>query len=119
MFRGQRRFFYKDIELKSQPFTLKECPRVKRATIAKTFLQRAKGLIGAKNLSEDEGMIIERCNAIHTFFMSFPIDAYFLDKSGNVVKTVKHITPWTFFVWGGWKAVKVLEIRSANDRIQR
>jgi uncharacterized membrane protein (UPF0127 family) len=44
--------------------------------------------------------------------MSFPIDAIFLDKNDNVVKTVKNIRPWRFFIWGGFKAVKVLEIRS-------
>jgi uncharacterized membrane protein (UPF0127 family) len=106
--------------LKSYPFNLKECPAVKKVTIAKTFFQRARGLIGTRSLPEDEGMLIEKCNAIHTFFMSFPIDAYFLDNSNNVVKTIKNIKPWTFFIWGGLKAKKVLEIHSTNDhRTQR
>jgi uncharacterized membrane protein (UPF0127 family) len=96
--------------LKTSPFSLSECPKIKKVKIAKTFFERAKGLIGSKSLDADEGMLIEKCNAIHTFFMSFPIDAYFLDKSGNVVKSVKNIKPWTFFVWGGWRAKKVLEI---------
>ena len=85
-----------------------------RARVARTFAERARGLIGTKDLPDGEGMLITRCNAIHTFFMSFPIDATFLDRNGNVVKTVRGIRPWRPFVWGGWRAVKVLETRSRN-----
>ena len=46
-----------------------------RAKVAHTFCERARGLIGVKGLAPGEGMLIERCNAIHTFFMSFSIDA--------------------------------------------
>ena len=42
-------------------------------------------------------------------FMSFPIDAYFLDKDDQVVKVVRNIPTWKLFVWGGRRAVKVLE----------
>jgi uncharacterized membrane protein (UPF0127 family) len=98
--------------LKTLPFHLAQCPEIKEVKLARTFFERAKGLIGTKKLAPGEGMLIERCNAIHTFFMSFAIDAYFLDSSDNLIKHVKNIKPWTFFVWGGWKAKKVLEIPS-------
>ena len=83
-----------------------------RAKVARTFPQRAKGLIGTRSLAQDEGMLILKCNAIHTFFMRFPIDATFLDRQDRVVKVVRHIRPWRLFVWGGWRAVKVLETAS-------
>lgn len=83
-----------------------------RAKVARTFPQRAKGLIGTRSLAKDEGMLILKCNAIHTFFMRFPIDATFLDRHDKVVKVVRNIRPWRFFVWGGWRAVKVLETAS-------
>lgn len=86
-----------------------------RARVARTLFERIRGLIGTKSLPEGEGMLILRCNSIHTFFMSFPIDAAFLDRDGNVVKTVRNIRPWRFFVWGGFRAVKVLETASAVD----
>lgn len=92
-----------------------ECPRLKKIYVAKTFLQRTKGLIGTKDMKDDEGMLIEKCNAIHTFFMSFPIDAYFLDKKGKVVKTVKNINPWRPLVFGGFKAACVIEIKSRTS----
>ena len=86
-----------------------------KADVAASFLQRAKGLIGRSSLPPGEGLLIERCNAIHTFFMKFPIDAIFLDRSGRVVKTVRNIRPWRFLVWGGWRAVKVLEVAAGDE----
>ena len=80
-----------------------------RANVARTFWERTRGLIGTKSLAPDEGLLIEKCNAIHMCFMSFPNDAYFLDKDDRVVKVVRNIPPWKLFVWGGWRAVKVLE----------
>jgi uncharacterized membrane protein (UPF0127 family) len=86
-----------------------------RAKVARTFPERARGLIGTKELAPGEGLLIEKCNAIHTFFMSFPIDAYFLDGENRVIKAVKMIRPWSFLVWGGWRAKKVLEVASRPD----
>ena len=85
-----------------------------KARVARTFAERAKGLIVTKDLAADEGMLIEKCNAIHTFFMSFPIDAVFLDASDRVVKVVRGIKPWRPLVWGGWRAKKVLELKSPS-----
>lgn len=86
-----------------------------RAKVAGTFSERAKGLIGTKDLAPGEGMLILRCNCIHTFFMSFAIDATFLDREDRVVKVVRGIRPWRPFVWGGWRAVKVLETKAATE----
>ena len=85
-----------------------------KAKVARKLFERIRGLIGTEDLPPDEGMLILKCNAIHTCFMSFPINAIFLDKNDNVVKTVKNIRPWRFFIWGGFKAAKVLEIKSKD-----
>ncbi len=79
------------------------------AEVARTLWARVKGLIGRSGLPPGKGMLILRCNAIHTFFMRFPIDATFYDREGRVVRIVRGIKPWRPFVWGGWRAVKVLE----------
>jgi len=79
------------------------------AEVAETFAERARGLIGRAGLDEGRGLLIPRCGCIHTCFMRFPIDATFLDRHGQVVKTVRNIRPWRLFVWGGFKAVQVLE----------
>ena len=79
------------------------------ATVAETLFDRLKGLIGTSSLPPGRGLLIRRCNCIHTLFMRFPIDATFLDRHNRVVRVVRHIKPWRLFVWGGFRAVAVLE----------
>jgi len=86
-----------------------------RALVAERFADRARGLIGRPCPPPGEGLLIRKCNAIHTFFMSYPINATFIDRDGNVVKEVCGIPPWTPIVWGGFRAVAVLET-AALDR---
>ena len=86
-----------------------------KANVARTFWERTRGLIGTKSLAPDEGLLIERCNLIHMLFMSFPIDAYFLDKDDKVVKVIRSVKPWRPFVWGGRRAVKVLETACRSE----
>lgn len=87
-----------------------------KAIVADTFLSRMRGLLGRDGLPAGEGMLIMRCNAIHTFFMRFAIDAIFLDAGFKPVKTVRAIKPWRFCVWGGPRARHVLEIESDVSR---
>ena len=82
------------------------------AEVARSFWARLKGLIGRQSLPPGRGLLILKCNAIHTFFMRFPIDATFYDREDRVVKTVRNIRPWRPFVWGGFRAAKVLETAS-------
>jgi hypothetical protein len=82
------------------------------ADIAETFWERARGLIARPAPAPESGLLIPRCNAIHTLFMRYPIDATFLDRRGRVVKSVRNLRPWRLFVWGGWRARQVLETAS-------
>ena len=79
------------------------------AEVARTFAERAKGLIGRDGLAPGKGLLIPGCNCIHTFFMRFAIDATFMDGKGRVVRVVRDIRPWRAWVWGGWRARQVLE----------
>ena len=67
------------------------CARCKLAT---TPLSRARGLLGRNELPVGEGLLIRPGFSIHTFFMRFPIDAVFLDRSGAVVDVVRRMKPW-------------------------
>ena len=79
------------------------------AEVAESAFERMRGLIGRDRLERGRGMLITKCNCIHTFFMRFPIDATFLDGQGRIVKTVKGVRPWRPWVWGGWRARSVVE----------
>ena len=88
-----------------------------KARVAQSLFARMKGLIGTKRLAPGEGLLIPRCNALHTCIMSFPIDATFLDRHDRPVRIVRNIRPWRLFVWGGFRAVKVLETASAASMV--
>jgi uncharacterized protein len=55
---------------------------------------RRTGLLQHAGLAPDTAMIIAPCNAIHTFFMKFPIDVVFVRKNGTVLKVKRSIPAW-------------------------
>lgn len=67
--------------------------RVERAT---SLWARSRGLLGRKELESGSGLLIEPCSGIHTFGMSFPIDAIFLDREGTVVHLIQDMKPMRF-----------------------
>lgn len=85
------------------------------AEIAESLPARLRGLIGRTGLPPGCGLLIPRCNAIHTLFMRFAIDATFLDRHGRVVKVVRNIRPGRLWVWGGWRAAQVLETAAYHE----
>jgi uncharacterized protein len=54
---------------------------------------RRRGLLGRTGL-DDEALIIAPCNAVHTFFMRFPIDIVYTDRQGTVTRCVAAVPPW-------------------------
>jgi uncharacterized protein len=62
---------------------------------AATFLTRLRGLMFRGPLVPGEGLVIRPCTGIHMFFMTFPIDAVFLDGDGAVVALYGGLEPWT------------------------
>lgn len=58
------------------------------------FFERLKGLMFRDTIKEGEGLFIERCNSIHTFFMKFPIDVIFISSDGRVVDMVEGMPPF-------------------------
>ncbi len=67
---------------------------VAQAELADGWLTRLRGLIGHSELAPGEGMIIEPCSSIHTFFMGFPIDVVFVSREGRVLRVAPAVPPW-------------------------
>jgi len=65
-----------------------------RAGRAATFGARLFGLMGRRSLPDGEALLIERCAAIHTWFMRFPIDVAFLDREHRVLRAASAVAPW-------------------------
>ena len=91
---------------------------------AASILSRMKGLLGRKDLPAEQGLWIEPCSQIHTFFMAFSIDAVFLSEDLTVVEVVRKIVPWRVTRWvGGARSVLELSPGGAEgvkngDRIE-
>lgn len=65
-----------------------------RARKATNFVSRGIGLIGRRGLGEGEGLVIQPCNGVVSFFMRFTIDVVFVDESGKVLKMLPRMVPW-------------------------
>ncbi len=64
------------------------------AVVANTPAKRMKGLLGRKELKDGQALILDPCNSIHTFFMLFPIDILFLDKTNKIIKSISCLKPF-------------------------
>ena len=67
---------------------------IARLEVARTELQRMRGLLGRSGLPPGQGMLIERCWSIHTFFMKFALDVIFLDSDCEVRRVVRDLRAW-------------------------
>ena len=61
---------------------------------ADTSATRSVGLLRHKSLEPGHGLWIVPCEGIHTFFMKFPIDVVYVDRSKRVRKVVRAIPAW-------------------------
>jgi len=61
--------------------------------VAKTFMQRLRGLMFRKEIGCG-AMVFYNCSSIHTCFVKFPIDVLYLDERMNVISYVRNLKPW-------------------------
>jgi uncharacterized membrane protein (UPF0127 family) len=81
--------------------------------IASDLFSRAKGLLGKKQISNQQGLWIHDCNSIHTFLMNFSIDCIFLDSKLKVKSLKSNIKPGRL-VWPQWGAKSVIEVSAGQ-----
>jgi uncharacterized membrane protein (UPF0127 family) len=65
-----------------------------RCEVAERTISRMRGLLGRDGLGPGEGMFINPAPSVMTFFMRFPIDVVFIDKTYTIVKIVHSLGPW-------------------------
>ena len=64
------------------------------AEVADTSAKRRTGLLKHSRLEPGDGLWIVPCESVHTFFMKFPIDLVYLDKTRKVRKVRKAVPAW-------------------------
>ena len=60
---------------------------------------RIVGLLSTPEVLPREGLLIERTQSIHMFFMRYAIDVVFFDEAGRVTRLVHSIRPWRIVLW--------------------
>jgi uncharacterized membrane protein (UPF0127 family) len=73
---------------------------------------RRKGLLSHVSLPQSTALIIAPTNAIHTFFMKFPIDIVFVSRGGRVLKIRSGVPAWR--MTGSLRAFAVLELAAGS-----
>ena len=58
-----------------------------------TSAERRKGLLGRDGLNPGEGLWIVPSQAVHTFFMRFPLDLVYIDSKHRVRKLRQNVPP--------------------------
>ena len=78
---------------------------------ADSFFRKLFGLVFSAPLKEGEGLLIDNCSSIHTFWMRYPIDVLFLDSNNRVIRFFEDLKPFrvTPFIRG---AAKTVELKS-------
>ncbi len=68
-----------------------EMPLFPKISIASSFSQRVRGLLGAP--PEPQMLLIAPCHSIHTFGMKYPIHIAFFDREGVVINAERSVPP--------------------------
>lgn len=91
-------------------FILKDHQQPITVHYADGFADRLIGLMGKTQLADDQGLLLEPCAQIHTFFMCFTIDAVFINKQNKIIKIIT-LKPWRLsrFVWGSKKVLELTQ----------
>lgn len=77
---------------------------------ADSAVSRFRGLMFIHDISDDQALLITKCNWVHSLFMRFSIDVIFLDASLTVVKTIR-LKPYRLSM-PVKNACSVLEVKS-------
>jgi hypothetical protein len=64
------------------------------ADVADTPSKRKTGLLKHERLDAGQGLWIVPCEAVHSFWMKFPIDVIYLDRKRRVRKVRPVMVPW-------------------------
>lgn len=63
---------------------------------ATNIWSRFVGLQFRRSLPKTHGVLFVPCSSIHTMFVRFAIDVYFLTKDGVVAESRRNVQPWKF-----------------------
>jgi uncharacterized membrane protein (UPF0127 family) len=63
------------------------------AQLLYTFFRRLRGIAGKNEVEVMNPVLLFPCRGIHTFFMKFSIDAFFIGRDGGVLNEIRSLEP--------------------------
>ena len=72
----------------------RQTPLGDKVRIARSLWDRTRGLLGTRELPRGDGLLIDPCNSIHSFFMAYEFDALFLRRNGEVAHAISRMKPF-------------------------
>lgn len=87
---------------------------IEKLKYASGIFDRTIGLLPYAGLEDNEGMFLTNTHSIHTFFMRFPINCYFLDKDNKVLRIKNNVKPYRFAAGPFGRTVNTLETSALN-----
>ena len=73
---------------------------------------RRRGLLTREGLDAGTALVLAPCEAIHTFFMRFPIDVAFVTSDGEIVGMRHALRPWRMAF--SWRAFATIELAAGS-----
>lgn len=61
--------------------------------VARGFRERLIGLAWSRS-PRAAALLLPRCRSVHTFGMRFPLDLFWLDARGEIVRVDRGVRPW-------------------------
>ncbi len=81
--------------------------------MAESLISRLIGLMFKQRLEGADGLLIDPCRSIHTFFMRYSLDIVFISKDNKIIKIIRDMKPWRV-TWIYFRASKTLELPAGN-----
>lgn len=87
--------------------------------LANRYWTRLIGLIGTKEMKAGSGILFPKCNSVHMWMMSIPIDVVFLknvvpSKEWTVVDVRPNLKPWKLLPVNCFQADDALELPAGS-----
>lgn len=67
---------------------------VERGRVADNFWTKFRGLMGVRQLPEGDGLLITKCDNVHTHFMRMSIDVFYVDAHNCIVDIDPAMKTW-------------------------
>lgn len=83
--------------------------------VAVDVRSRLLGLALLDRADAGPGLLIPRCSSVHTCWMRFPLDIWFLDEEGGPLAVRRGVPPWRFARHRGATAVLELPAGEAGE----